>query len=382
MRKTCEHHALEKRKWVRLTRACNNRCLFCLDDAAQDGSFISFGEVARELRDGLKEGCRRAVLSGGEPLLHPQFVEIAGLASRLGYTHVQAICNGRMFCYKDLLARAAAAGLSEITFSLHGATPAQHDLLVGAKGAFVQTVAAIAAAVRTPGLIVSSDVVVNRLNVDQLGEIIRLLYHMGVREYDLLQVMPFGRAWENWKRLNYDPVKKKAALDRAFAWAAVPGTHIWTNRFPCAIFEGREEFIQNPSKLIDEIYGRREMLAAFLRAGDKPPCSGGRCRYCVLRLFCADLKELRAKGGLGPRPPALCAGAPRRPARGGIAAAADIMAIGEFFIKHRMTVKGAACRSCARAAECEGADIHYVIRRGFRALTPFPRAAGKKRPVK
>ncbi|PIU18956.1 MAG: hypothetical protein COT18_09405 [Elusimicrobia bacterium CG08_land_8_20_14_0_20_59_10] len=372
-----KHHALERRKWVRLTRACNNRCLFCLDDFARDGAFIPVPQIVRELRSGLKEGCRRAVLSGGEPALHPQFAGIAGLASKMGYCHVQAISNGRMFCYSDLLERSVKAGLSEITFSLHGSTPAMHDTLVGVRGAFVQTVTAIAAAVRVPGLIVSSDVVVNRQNVDQLEDIIRLLYYMGVREYDLLQIMPFGRAWENWKLLRYDPVKKKAALDRAFAWAAVPGTHVWANRFTPSFFEGREEFIQSPSKLMEEILGREAMLLAFLRGGAEQPCRGARCRYCVLELFCSDLGQLRSKGRLGPRPAALCLGTARRPPRVSVALSADLRTIGAFFIKHRMTVKGTACRSCAMGEECGGADIHYVMRLGFRSLSPVARATGK-----
>ncbi|OGS11525.1 MAG: hypothetical protein A2234_11285 [Elusimicrobia bacterium RIFOXYA2_FULL_58_8] len=389
-----KHHALEQRKWVRLTRACNNRCLFCLDCETQDGSFVPLREVEAELRSGLKKGCRRVVLSGGEPTLHPDFVEIVRLASGLGYPHVQVITNGRMFCYADLLGKSVKAGLSEITFSLHGLTAASHDMLVGARGAFAQTVSAISAAVKTPGLIVSSDIVVNRQNVDELADIIRLLYGLGVREYDLLQIMPVGRAWKYWRRLGYDAFKKKSALDKALAWASVPGIHLWTNRFSPARFEGREELIQSPEKLMDEILGRAEMFRAFLREGVRMVCAGARCRYCVLELFCSDLKELRARGRLGRRPAALCLVPARRAARGGvsshapvsgpaagaeISARAGLKAIGAFFVKCRYVVKGGACQSCGRGRECAGADIQYVIRRGFRALFPFSADTAGKR---
>ena len=362
-----EHSALEKRKWVRLTRACNNRCLFCLDEEAQDGTMLPYSAVARELRAGIKAGCRRAVLSGGDPTVHPDFHRIISLASRLGYGHVQAISNGRMFCYPDFLSAAVSAGLSEITFSVHGPTAAIHDALTGMRGSFAQTLAALKAALRVPGLVVSSDIVVNRLNVDGLEPSLRLLYGLGVREFDLLQIMPFGRAWKNWDKLSYDQAKKRKALDRAFSWAGAPGVHLWTNRFDPALFEGREGLIQDPSKLLDEVRGRGEMFKGFL-AGGPLDCAGGRCRYCVLRAFCEDLGELRREGMLQARPLPPCLGGRARAGRVKLCGGLDKAAA--FFVAKRLTVKGSACRRCPAGGSCAGAPVRIVMARGFASLSP------------
>lgn len=362
----------EKRKWVRLTRVCNNRCLFCLDADSHDGGYESMNSVASVLGAGRAEGCRRVVLSGGEPTLHPDFIRIVGLARKLGYTHIQAVTNGRLFCYHGFLKPAVKSGLSEITFSVHGASAAQHDLLAGVPGAFSQTLRGIANALKIPGLIVSSDIVVNRINVDSLFEIVAFLHRRGIREYDLLHLVPFGRAWENWEKLSYNPADKKNIFQRVFRFAESAGAHLWTNRFPLRLLEGNERYMQRPEKLLDEVEGMRGMFNEFLRSGKKMSCKGRRCGFCVLEQFCSDLEKLRAGGFLcSVAAPACLPGKPRSRKR--ITSGADALKIAGFFIRERMTVKAAACSKCRENGRCRGAGVKTVMRKGFAALAPVGR---------
>ena len=362
----------EKRKWVRLTRACNNRCLFCLDSETMDGTMAALPEILAQLRAGLADGCRRVVLSGGEPTIHPDLFGIIALAKRLGYTHIQVISNGRMFCYDDFISKAVAAGLTEVTFSVHGANAAQHDKLVNSKGAFAQTMRGIRNAMKVPGLIVSSDIVVNGVNVDSLYDIVQLLFRQGVNEYDLLQITPFGRAWDNWDILNYDFQAKKAALKKVFSFGSAPGVHMWTNRFDPSLLEGNESLIQHPAKLQDEIQGRKIMFSGLLRKGVRQPCLGERCRFCVLSGFCADLRELKKLGRLSAAPAAACAGTAGKPEKTSVSGT-ELKALAGFYVKHRIRVKGDACKKCARSSSCRGGDIYGVMEKGFSSLRPAAR---------
>ena len=365
--------AHEKRKWVRLTSACNNRCLFCLDADSLSGKYGSLGEVESALRAGRAEGCRRVVLSGGEPTIHPDFVEVVGLARELGYAHIQTITNGRMFCYDRFLKRAVRAGMSEATFSVHGASAPQHDLLAGVPGAFAQTLLGISNAKKIRGLIVSSDIVVNRINVDSLLETITLLHRMGVDEYDLLHLIPFGRAWENWAGLSYDPMEKKDVFNRVFRFSESVGAHLWTNRFPASLLEGNERYIQHPDKIMDEVRGMRVGLNGYLRSGKKMSCKGPRCGFCVMEQFCSDLRQLRAAGSLSGVPVPACLPG-KSAAEKRVFSDADVMDVAEFYIRERMTVKAAACSGCGENGGCRGARIKTVMRKGFSALKPAGKA--------
>src|SRR5690349_6345372 len=91
-------------------------------------------EIKIQIVEGRKKGAERLILSGGEPTMHPNFLDFVKLGKRVGYPKVQTVTNGRMFAYSEFLARAAQHGLDEITFSLHGHTAELHDGLVATPG--------------------------------------------------------------------------------------------------------------------------------------------------------------------------------------------------------------------------------------------------------
>ena len=279
----------EKRHWVRLTRTCNNRCLFCLDSECQDGALLDESSVMEEVRRGLAEGARRLILSGGEPTIHPRFVEIIRRSVGLGYRWIQAISNGRRFAYRGFAEQAARAGLNEVTVSIHGHEATLHDALTMAPGSFDQAVAGIGNLLGT-GRHVSVDIVVSRRNVGHLAAVVERFAALGVREFDVLLIQPFGRAWENRDLLL--GAGAAPALRRGLRKARSLGCWVWTNRVPPPFLEGMEELIQSPAKLLDDVGGRRELFRRSIRRGVLPDCRGERCASCVLEAFCGRFFEV------------------------------------------------------------------------------------------
>ncbi len=286
-----EGAALEERQWVRLTRRCNNRCLFCHDSDRQDGTNVPMDRVLEEIQAGRARGAARLVLSGGEATLHPGFLQAVAAGRAAGYRWVQVISNGRMFSYERFTRQAAEAGLDEATVSVHGHTAALHDELAGAPGAFAQALRGIQNLQRA-GRVVSVDVVVCRLNVGVLPELLRFFMSMGIMEFDLLHLVPFGRAWDQERdRLFYDPATEAPRLLEALRMAALPGVHLWTNRWPAPLLEGAEHLVQDPHKLIDEVRGTAEGFQALIETGTPLQCAGERCGACVMKPFCSALAE-------------------------------------------------------------------------------------------
>jgi MoaA/NifB/PqqE/SkfB family radical SAM enzyme len=257
-------------------------------------------EVKAQILDGKKAGATRLILSGGEPTIHPNYVDFIKLGARAGYKKIQTVTNGRLFQYQDYLDRCLEAGLDEITFSLHGPNARVHDALVGVKGAFEQESAGLRRAVetrnRTGRPIVNVDIVINKANVKHLTEMLDLFMSWGVLEFDLLQVIPFGRAFtEGRTTLFYDLEDMQPYLRAAFEYTKKPGVHIWINRFPPPHMEGFEHLIQDPYKLNDEVRGRKEEYAKLLTTGEDLVCreKEGRCRYCYLEQLCNQLYDVK-----------------------------------------------------------------------------------------
>jgi len=294
-----EEAVREKRIWVRLTRRCNNGCLFCLDTDSHDGTMVDRSVVEQQIRRGRDEGGQRLILSGGEPTIHPDFVSFLTLGRSLGYSWLQTVTNGRMFAYPQFARSALDAGLKEATFSMHGHNPDLHDRLVGVPGAFSQSLRGMRNLVGHA--VLNVDVVLNRLNIPHLKDILEFFISLGITEFDLLHMVPFGRAWnENRSQLFYDPAEMAPHLRKAFALRRRKGIILWTNRLPAPFLEGAEDLIQDPHKLHDEVRGRLEMFSAWRDSNILPVCRDDRCPFCPMARYCDTLEHVLSSSGTPP----------------------------------------------------------------------------------
>lgn len=118
-----------------ITRRCNLRCLHCYSDSEPRGydGELDFKECKAVIDDLARFGVARVLLSGGEPLTHPDFFAIARYATERGL-ELRLLTNG------TLVHRAAAYSLKAIGFScveisLDG-IGGTHDSFRGHQGAF------------------------------------------------------------------------------------------------------------------------------------------------------------------------------------------------------------------------------------------------------
>ncbi len=280
VKEAAAHH---KRHWVRVTRLCNQRCTFCLDSMNQDGTMIDVESLKAYILLGRRMGRERLILSGGEASVHPQYIELIRYGRQIGYEWIQTVTNGMMFSYKKFALAAAEAGLNEATVSMHGHTAHLHDKLTGTPLAFVTGIKGIQNLQNTGRVVVNIDVVINKQNYKHLPEIIEYYYNLGIREFDLLHIVPFGRGFDEHRHsLFFDLNDAVPYFRRAFAWANKPDMYLWTNRLPVTYLEGSERLIQDPHKLASEFDGGRHNFEGYLRRGLKPDCHGERCDYCFL----------------------------------------------------------------------------------------------------
>ncbi len=272
-----------KRHWVRVTRLCNQRCTFCLDSMNQDGTYVDVDSLKAYILLGRKLGRERLILSGGEASVHPAYIELIRYGKQVGYEWVQTITNGMMFSYKRFAQAAADAGLDEATVSMHGHTSQLQDKLTGTPGAFVTGVKGMQNLQATGKVVVNIDVVINKQNYRFLPDIIEYYYNMGIREFDLLHIIPFGRGFDEHRHsLFFDLNDAVPYFRKAFEWSKREGVYLWTNRLPVTYLEGFERLIQDPHKLMSEFDGGRHNFESYLKRGIKPDCHGERCDFCFL----------------------------------------------------------------------------------------------------
>jgi len=120
---------------LELTYRCNLDCVFCYNDRRIAGEPLSTGQFLTLLDDLAGMQVMDLVLSGGEPLAHPDFFTIGARARKLGFV-VRIKTNGH-----GLSGRCAQRLVDEVDpiildISLHGAQAATHDRQTRVPGSF------------------------------------------------------------------------------------------------------------------------------------------------------------------------------------------------------------------------------------------------------
>lgn len=176
-----------------LTERCNSRCVTC--DYWQHGRLdIDAHTVRRLLPRFLELGTRLVVLSGGEPLLHPEWASMAQLLKAHGVA-VWLLTSGLSLAKH---ARRAAEVFDAITVSLDGTDRETYAAIRGLD-AFDKVCEGVRAVSRS--VPVSLRVTLQRRNYRQLPAFVDLARELGARQVSYLAVdignaQAFGRSGE------------------------------------------------------------------------------------------------------------------------------------------------------------------------------------------
>jgi AdoMet-dependent heme synthase len=127
---------------------CNIACAHCFNNSGPNVKtfgFMTAEEVRRELEVAVRAGVKEIFFTGGEPFLHPEFLEMLRLSLERAPTTVLTngmLINDRIADRLAEIERSARYSL-EIRISLDGYTEAMNDAIRG-KGVFRQALAATA----------------------------------------------------------------------------------------------------------------------------------------------------------------------------------------------------------------------------------------------
>ena len=162
---------------VDLTNRCNLTCPVCFANANVQGylyepSFEQVRDMLKILRAQRPVPNRVVQFSGGEPTLHPRFLDILRTATELGFTHIQIATNGITFGDLEFVQRAREAGLHTLYLQFDGVTD---DVYLRTRGvALMEKKLACIENCRQAGLkIIFVPTIVKGVNDHQIGDMIR-----------------------------------------------------------------------------------------------------------------------------------------------------------------------------------------------------------------
>ena len=175
-----------------LTDRCNFRCSYCspLGPERREEP-LSRAEVARLVSVFARLGVRRVRLTGGEPTLRRDLLEVArDVATTPGITEVALTTNGQSL--PELAGPLRAAGVSRLNVSLDTLDPAKLADLSGRAASLERILAGLTAA-RSAGFesVKLNTVVLRGFNEGELGDLVRFAWRAGAT-LRFIELMPFG----------------------------------------------------------------------------------------------------------------------------------------------------------------------------------------------
>ncbi len=178
-----------------LTKSCNLACRHCwlapkLDPGGSRHPFLAIDLFERAVQEAKPLGLRGVKLTGGEPLLHPNFTGLLEIILREELS-LTIETNG-LLCSPVIAREIARAPRRFVSVSLDGADAATHDWIRGLDGSFAAACKAIKNLVSNgirPQVIFS----VMRKNADQAEAVINLAEEMGAASVKFNLVQPMAR---------------------------------------------------------------------------------------------------------------------------------------------------------------------------------------------
>src|SRR5688572_16699474 len=202
-----------------ITRRCNLRCLHCYSDsdAREYPGELTFDQCRRVINDLAAFGVPGVLLSGGEPLIHPRFFDIASYARERGL-RLTLSTNGTLID-GDAARRIKTLGFAYVGISLDG-IGAKHDYFRGRPGAFDKTVQAFRNC-KAAGQKVGLRLTLSQNTIADLDGILAFIEREDIDRVCFYHLVYSGRGAN---LTGVDPSATRVALDkiidRTAAWAA------------------------------------------------------------------------------------------------------------------------------------------------------------------
>jgi len=192
-----------RRLELHLTYSCPERCVFCSEEhrMEQFRAFpVTFGRVATVLRQHAQRGVTNVHFTGGEPTIHPRFIDVLRLAKKLGMRTSIGTIGTRLA--DQTFAEQAVPFLDEALFSIHGHTKAQHNALARRPWSFERVTQAFRNSLAVnPNFSAYTNTVVTRHNVDALPDTVAFLDGLGAKLIVISNLTPEGAGSDEYNAL-------------------------------------------------------------------------------------------------------------------------------------------------------------------------------------
>jgi radical SAM protein with 4Fe4S-binding SPASM domain len=245
---------------IGITNRCNLRCGYCSRfSGPEQATDLAPQKVKEVLEAALRVASTTLVVSitGGEPILHPEFKEICSLASH--YPLALSLNSNGLQITADIVASCIDIGMASFSISLDG--PPEVYTRMGRRREDFYTVCRSLSTIHRLGGHFNLGCTITPHNVDHISDVARIAQDHGADGIRISRVYPIGRGLENFDALFVGWSRFRQVAQEALA------------------FEGPDFFVDIEDNVVrhlyDEAYVEARSRDAKSRAGGWNGCFAG-----------------------------------------------------------------------------------------------------------
>jgi radical SAM protein with 4Fe4S-binding SPASM domain len=196
------------------TSRCNLACLHCYSDSSRRArpEELSTGQALAMLDDLAALGCPALVVSGGEPLMRGEVLDLIGEARARGLP--VTLSSNATLVTPEIAHRLARLGITRVSVGLDG-TGSVHSAFRGRRVAFDRALAGIRL-LRAEGVPVGVAMTLAHSPLSRLDSLLELIPAEGIERACFQHLLPVGRGRS---RPPVAAATVRRALEEIFAWA-------------------------------------------------------------------------------------------------------------------------------------------------------------------
>ena len=185
---------------LEVTLRCPNKCLHCSSNSGPASEeTVSKADMIARLNAAKIAGIKRVVLTDGEPLTHPDIIDIAKEAKSRAleviiYTSGSTLIDDKPAVYPKQSLEKLIPFVSRFNVSLHSSEATEHDSFMATEKSWERARAFIQAVVSSGKTKVHIHCVLTKRNAGNLAALAKLAKTLKVDEVRLLNLVPQGRA--------------------------------------------------------------------------------------------------------------------------------------------------------------------------------------------
>ena len=207
---------------IEVIQQCPNRCIYCssLSDMEKTER-LDYATIIQVVDDAVALGTKTVSLSGGEPFLREDIVEIVdyiqckGLKLRLYSSGIYSD-GGIHTSIPTKLLEAVKDKIDALIFNYEAVDAELYATIMGTEAANLALLDGTIHRAITLGIPVEAHLVPMHCNYRQIPDVLSKLYSMGVKNVSLLRLVPQGRVMENKEQVEIS-VEEKEELKQIMA---------------------------------------------------------------------------------------------------------------------------------------------------------------------